>query len=125
MSDVNVDQGLASWLQSEALFADATDGLVAGRWGSRATITEIISSLAFEDDATAEAGRQLSFLEGPLAKDEHIVPGMQSNLIGTLVELSGPDLGYEAGAVVFVLGAVESENANTTQLTVLYRLGST
>ena len=109
----------ADWLKAAALYTAAVDPTAAS-WGDSVTETEIISPLALEADASAEAARQLGFLAGPLAIDEHLVSGDQAGLIGQTVLLAGDRLGYEAEAVAFVIGAVESDGL--TVLTVLRRL---
>lgn len=118
-----VDAGLKSWLGSTALYVGASDAATVARWGDRATDTEYLSPIAIEADADAEAVRQLSFLAGPLARDEHVVQGLRHDLLGKTIRITGTGLGYEApGAVVFVLRVEESDATDMTTLTVLRRL---
>jgi len=121
-----VAAGFASYLKSDALFATAQDATIAGRWGADAIDTKLVSAIASAADANSEAVRQLTFLSGPLVADEHIVPGRRHDLIGRRVRMRTYDpqpLGYDdAGVIVFVIGAVESGDSDTTTLTVLRRL---
>lgn len=118
-----VDAGLRSWLESQALYVAASDADILARWGDRATDTEYLSPIAREADADAEAVRQLSFLGGPLAVDEHVVQGLRHDLLGKAVRLVGVGLGYESpGAVVFVIRVQESDSTDTTTLNVLRKL---
>lgn len=119
---MSVDAGIVDWLKTAALFAASTDGAFAALWGAEAVETEIISTLALDADAIAEAARQQGFLEGPLAVDIHDVPGLREDLIGRPVTITADQLGYGAGVVVFVIGAKEHERVERTTLIVLRRL---
>lgn len=120
-----VDQGLAAWLKSEGLYSTAEDAAAVARWGERAVVSEFMSPLALKSSADSEAGRQLDFLGGPLAKDEHTIVGLWSSLVGQVIALQGDRYGYEVTPSVFVLRAAESETADLTTITVLYRMPDT
>jgi len=120
-----VDQGLAAWLKSEGLYVTAEDAALVAQWGERAAASEYMSPLALRSAALDEASRQLDFLSGPLAKDEHTIAGLWSSLVGQVIGLQGDRYGYEATPTVFVLRAAESETSDTTALTVLYRMPDT
>ena len=117
-----VDPDFATWLASEELEAIAADAPAEAKWGSLALDTRISSALAFKADATAEAGRQRTFLAGPLAIETLRVPGLHIGLVGEVVTLTADKGGYAAGVDVFVLGADETEGGGATRLTVLRRL---
>jgi hypothetical protein len=128
MSDVvsPVDAGFAAWLQADALYASVTDSTIAANYGTRGLTSELLSCLVFEADADTEATRQLAFLAGPLAQDEHIVKGLRHDLLGRLIRLTYDGLqalGYDGkGSLAFVIGCEESDTTDTTTLTVLKRL---
>lgn len=121
-----VDVTLSAYLKDTARWIAGVSSDIAGQWGDRAIDTSLTSAYAGDADAQAEAGRQLQFLGGPLVQDEHKVPGLRHDLIGKRVRLktyAAHSLGYDgAGALAFVIGAVESEDSDTTTLTVLRRL---
>lgn len=117
-----VDPGVGQWLQAGALFTSASDALVAAAWPSLARETEIRSPLAFKAAAVAEAARQLAVLSGPLVFDAHVVEGLRAELIGQVVRISGSELDYGAGVVVFIIAAEEADAVELTTLTVLRRL---
>lgn len=119
MSDQTVDPGLAAWLKGDALYETFVDDANAAKWADAAVATEYLSPLADRIDAAREVASQLYFLRGPLARDEHIVNGLWSGLIGTMVNLTGDRFGYQAGLDVFVIAAAESDTTDTTKLTVL------
>jgi len=117
-----VDPGYAAWLKTTARNVGATIAGSTATWGDAAVDSTVVSPLAFKADAQAEATYQAQFLAGPLARDTAVVPGLRRDLIGRPVTLFGDRLGYEDGAVVFVVGATEAERARTTTLTVIKRL---
>lgn len=119
---MSVDAGFARWLKEGVIFAPAEDAAAAAKWGSLARSTDIVSALADEAGAQAEAARQLAFLAGPIAIDRHLVAGSRFDLIGQAVTIAGDRLGYEAGVTVFVIGAEEAAGTDQTTLTVLRRL---
>jgi hypothetical protein len=91
-------------------------------WDALARSTDITSPLALKADAEAEAARQVAFLGGPLAIDEVLVPGSRADLWCKPVTIRIDRLGYEDGRTVFVFGVAESDDVDTTTLTVLRRL---
>jgi hypothetical protein len=115
-SDVSVEPTFAERLKAPASYVAAT--VASDAWGAAAVESEIISPLALRDDAAQEASRQLAMLQGPLALDEHIVPGKLSSLVGHTVIIRGDRLGYDLPARVFVLEAQEQADG-TTVLSVL------
>lgn len=120
---MTVDAGFARWLREGVLFAPATDAAAAARWGDSARASDVVSGLATQAGAQAEAARQLGFLGGPLVIDEHYVAGARIDLVGSAVRLTADRLGYEAGADVFVIEAEELDQTDQTRLVVLRRLG--
>jgi hypothetical protein len=88
----------------------------------KARETEIVSPLALAAGADAEATRQMIFLGGPLAEDTHLVPGQRGDLLGKPVTLQADQLGYEAGAVGFVIAFDETAVPGMTVLNVLRKL---
>jgi hypothetical protein len=117
-----VDAGYGQYLKSPARFTTAFISGSAGTWGTKAVNSGIMSPIALKADADAEVVRQAQFLTGPIARDVHVVAGQQAALIGRLVTITNSKLGYEGGADVFVIGAVEDETADKTTLTVLRRV---
>lgn len=107
---------------SPASFALAADGVAAGRWGSTGRNSERETTLASEADAKAEARRQLDFLGGPLALDEHQLPGRWGWALGTVITVTAERLNYEHGCDVFVLAANDDLAAGTSTVSVLRRL---
>lgn len=119
---MTVDAGFARWLKEGIIYASATDTAIETKWGARARSTDVGSPLATKAGAEAEAARQLAFLGGPLVIDDHVVAGLRADLIGQPVTLTINRLGYDAGVVVFVIGAAESDQVEQTTLTVVRRL---
>jgi hypothetical protein len=117
-----VDPGFAEWLKARALFATSADAGVAAAFGADAIESEILTPFALKADADAEAARQLAFLSGPLAIDQHVVAGLRSDLFGKAVTIVTSKLGYDAGKPVFVIGAEEAEDREETTLTVVRKL---
>lgn len=116
----NVDQAYAFYLQSDALYA-VTAGAQAANYGDAAQDSSIMSSIALAADATTESTSQAAFLSGPIVRDIHTVKGRRKDLIGKVVTLINPRLGYAGGLAVFVVRAQEQDSGNTTQLYVLRR----
>ena len=114
-----VTPGYGAYLKAAARFASATIA-GAGMWGDQGQTSSVISPLANQADAQAEAVRQAQFLAGPLVVDNAVVPGRRADLVGTSIYLQGDRYGYEAAPEVFVIGA--DEGNTTTTLTVLKRL---
>lgn len=119
---MSVDAGYAAYLTSPARTVGATITGALAAWGTKAISSAIQSPLALKEDAQTEAIRQAEFLAGPIARDKHIVRGAQADLIGKLIVIVGDRLGYENGALAFVIGAAEAEGGGSTALTVLKRL---
>lgn len=117
-----VDPVFAQWLQANGLWAVQSDPARAAQWGEQATTAERMTALAFKADAVAEAGRQLDFLGGPLAEDEHLLPGRWRHLKGQVVTLTIDQLGYGAGLPVFVLDAQDDLARGLSTVVVLCRL---
>lgn len=117
-----LDAGYIQWLKEGIKYAISTDATFAGIWGEESIETTIISCIALEEDAEAEAARQQPFLEGPLAIEKVDVPGLRADLAGRPITVTAPHLGYDAGLVVFVIGVEESKDVERTVLTVLRRL---
>ncbi|RJF91139.1 hypothetical protein [Sphingomonas cavernae] len=118
----SVDPVFAQWLQSEGLWAIQTDAPRAAQWGEQAITAERMTALAFKADAVDEAARQLAFLGGPLAEDEHLLPGRWRHRKGQVVTLTIGRLGYDAGKAVFVLDAQDDLARGLSTVTVLCRL---
>jgi len=117
-----VDPGYGAYLKTSARFVTTIISGATATWGDRAVGTSIMSPIALKADAQTEATAQAQFLAGPLARDRHIVQGLRKDLIGKLITLNGDRLGYEAGALAFVIGAAEMDGVRLTTLTVLKRL---
>ena len=117
---MTVDPNFVSWLKQPALYAVSSVAGAAAAWGDKATTSSVVSPLRNQADAAAMAVTQAAFMAGPLPQDKAIIPGLRSDLIGKCITLKGDRLGYEAGGVpVFVIGASENEQSNTTTITVL------
>jgi len=117
-----VDPVFAQWLQSDALWAVATDATLLGRWGDKALTTERSTTIALRADAIAEGQRQLTFLGGPLAIEEHLLAGTWADRLGQVVTLAGLDLGYDAGLQVFIIGVRDERATGLSTVTVIRRL---
>lgn len=118
---MTVDPTFVSWLKQPALYAISTVAGASAAWGDKATTSSVVSPLRNQADADAMADFQAAFLAGPLMQDKALIPGLRSDLVGKCITLKGDRLGYEvAGGVnVFVIGASENEDGNTTVITVL------
>lgn len=119
-----VDPVYAQWLQDEARWALAENAIIKARWGETAIASQRVTSIAIEADAQEEADRQLAFMAGPLAEDEHNVPIGSGwvQYIGAVITLTGPELGYEAGKDVFLIDAQDDHSKGLSTLLVLCRL---
>ena len=117
-----VDPLFAEWLQAPALYERATDATATTRWGELARDVTLQSGLALKADAATEAARHLAYLAQPLAEEVHVIAGAHRDKLGSVVTITGTDLGYDAGLAVFVIGAAEDSNTGLTTLTVLRRL---
>lgn len=118
-----VETSFADWLKTDALKALAT-GVGLDAWGDvtvKSNVTSCVSGAA-AGDANAEAARQLAFLGSARVIETLRVPGRRLDLIGKCVALVASSPGYEAGPVVFVLGAEEVDGDDGTKLKVIRRL---
>lgn len=116
---MSVDASFADWLKADARYVTAP-AAAAAAWGDGARETTIVSPLALQADAAAEAANQAAILAGPLAIDEHDVPGARVDLVGRCVTIAADRLGYGAGRACLVVGATEKPGFTT--LTVATRL---
>lgn len=116
-----IDTGFAQWLRDPALYTKAVNAGLAAGLQAQAVESEIISPLLTKAAADSEAARQMVVLGGPLAVDQHIIKGQRVDLVGKPITLTGAQLGYDAGVVVFVIEAEELEG-NLTSLLVLRKL---
>lgn len=118
----SVDPVYAQWLMSEALWQVGVDATLQARWGDRAQSNQRMTTIATKADATAEAARQIAFLGGPLAIEEHVLSGEWAARLGQVITLTIGRLGYDAGVDVFVIGAEDDRSAGTSRVTVVRRL---
>lgn len=122
---MSVDPVFAQWLQDEGLWLLREDATIKARWGESAITAERMTSIAVQADAEAEGDRQLAFMAAPLVEDVHelpIVVGGWRQYLGQVITLTIAELGYEAGADVFLIGAEDNHAAGISTLTVLKRL---
>ena len=119
---MSVDPLFAQWLQAEALWQVREDADRKTKWGETGRITERLTTLADQAAAQAEAGRQLAFLGGPLAIEEHQLLGTWAATLGQVITLRNDRLGYEAGLDVFVIGVADELATGLSLVTVLRRL---
>lgn len=117
-----VDPLFAQWLQAEALWSLREDAARKAKWGDSGRVTERVTTIATKADAEAEGDRQLAFLGGPLARDDHLLVGAWSEYLGRVITLTLDKLGYHAGLDVFVIGVADDRAAGTSRVTVLRRL---
>lgn len=119
---MSVDAAEVAWLKEGRQYATAANAAVQARWGAAAIDTDILSPLALQPGAIAEAARQAGFLGGPYAVEQHDVPGQLVHLIATVQTIAASGLGYGGGLDVFVIEAEERDDVDRTTLTVLRRL---
>lgn len=112
----------AEWLRSEALYAYAEDAGIAASWGDDAPKSERITALASSAAATAEASRQLAFMNDPMAREQHTLKGRMAPYIGKTITLKNERLGYVNGLNVLVLSAQDDLGTGMSTITVLRRL---
>lgn len=117
-----VDPVYAQWLQADGLWLVQDDATLKARWGTRALTTQRMTTIANKVDVIAEAARQLGFMGGPHAIDEHTLSGEWGDFIGRVITISGPKLGYGAGVDVFVIGAEDNRATGLSTVTVIRRL---
>lgn len=109
----------AEWLQAESLFSEAVNAAIVAAWGDDALTSETLSALASSGAAATEAAAQLAFLDQPLAIDVHDMVGRFTPWIGLCITITCPRLGYNAGVVCLVLGAIDDLNKGVSKVTVL------
>lgn len=118
----SVDSGFASWLKGGALWLTVLPANAAA-WSLRGVESEIVTPFSTRADALASGAGQADLLSGPNVRDAVEVLGARKDLLGKVIVIRGDRLGYTAaGAYALVLG-VEEQDAGTTILTVLRRLG--
>lgn len=117
-----VDPLFAQWLMASASYAVAQDAAGLATWAATGRASERETTLATEADARTEAARQLAFLSGPLALDEHWLTGQWADTLGQVITITGDRLGYVDGVDVFVLGARDDLATGTSRVSVLRRL---
>ena len=118
----SVDPIFAQWLQDEGLWSVGEDVEVAELWGDSAITAERMTAIAGRGYALDEAERQLAFLKGPLAIDDHLLIGEWRHRRGQVVTLTINQLGYEQGADVFVIAAEDNKATGLSKVTVIKRL---
>lgn len=118
----SVDPVFAQWLMSEGLWQVSGDATLTARWGNDALTTQRMTTIATKAAATAEAARQLAFLGGPLAIEEHQLLGAWAWALGSVITLTFDQLGYDAGVDVFVIGAEDNLAAGLSTVTIVRRL---
>ncbi|RIA44038.1 hypothetical protein DFR49_2274 [Hephaestia caeni] len=119
---MSVDALFAEWLQADALFKIVEDAGRLDRWGDSAMTVERASALASKEAAANEGERQLIFFGGPLATEEHLLPGEWRHRRGQVITVTIDRLGYEEGMDVFVLFAQDDLATGLSTVTVLRRL---
>lgn len=117
-----IDPVFAQWLMSEGLWGVGADATLQARWGDRAQTTQRMTTIASKADAVLEAASQIAFMGGPLAIEEHLLPGEWASRLGQVITITIGRLGYDAGLNVFVIGAQDDRSAGTSLVTVIRRL---
>lgn len=117
-----VDPLFAQWLMAAGQWHVAEEALLKATWGDVAVTSERMTTIATKADAETEAGRQLAFMGGPLASEEHLLKGEWASFIGCVITLTIDQLGYDAGLDVFVIGAQDDRETGVSRVTVLRRL---
>ena len=117
-----VDPLVAQWLQSEGLWSVSEDASLRQRWGDTAVTGERMTTFATASDAAAEGGRVLSFRGQPMVEDEADLPGTFVPSIGQVITIEHPDLGYQEGMDVFVIGAEDDRATGVSRVTFLRKL---
>lgn len=116
------DATFAEWLQAQCLYQTAADATIDANWSDDAVKSERITALANSTDAADEATRQRTFMGIPMAKENHVLSGRFSPLIGQVITVTIAQLGYDAGLDVLVLAAQDDLATNLSTVTVLRRL---
>ena len=83
-----VDPLYAQWLMAEALWQVFSDTTLATRWGASAHLTSRGTTIATKADAIAEATRQIAFMGGPLAIEEHQLVGAWRSYLARVITLT-------------------------------------
>ncbi|WP_327752915.1 hypothetical protein VVT58_15575 [Sphingobium sp. SJ10-10] len=119
---MNVPADFGAWLRSACLVATASSAEIEGAWGQLAAVGEVVSPLANQADADAEAARQLVLFGQPMVVEVLQVAGLRIDLLCRAVNLTAARQGYHEGATVFVIGVKEQDVVERTNLTVLRKL---
>jgi hypothetical protein len=118
----SVDPVYAQWLMGEGLWQVSDDATRRARWGADGLTTQRLTTIATKTAAAAEAARQLDFLGGPLAIEEHMLLGEWAWALGSVITVTFDQIGYDAGLDVFVIGVEDNLSAGTSTVTVIRRL---
>lgn len=118
------DPLFAQWLQDDARWSVRAKAAITARWGETAIVAQRMTAIANQADAEQEADRQLAFMGGPLAEDEHLlsIGDGWTRYLGRVVTLTGKGLGYENGVDVFVISVEDNHAAGLSTVVVLRRL---
>lgn len=118
----SVDPIFAQWLQDSGLWCVGADATLNARWGAKAITVERMTSLATVEGASAEQARRAAFFNVPIAVEEHLLSGQWAGHLGQVITISGPQLGYDNGIAVFVVGVDDNRATGLSRVTVLRRL---
>lgn len=120
-----VDSAYAEWLQLAERSLVNEDAAQTAKWGSLAESWTASSAFTTEAAASAEAGRVMSFVKGPLVEDRVTVAGRHdvAAVRGRVISVSlGGDAAYGNGLDVFCLGGDCDHGTGVTHFDVLRRL---
>jgi hypothetical protein len=92
----------ADFLRNAERTETATDSATQAKYGALAVEGAQSSFLAEQDEAAAEAARQLALLNAPMAEDAVLVVGDWRHLRGKGVTLWHPRAGYATGREMLV-----------------------
>lgn len=118
----SVDPIFAQWLQDDGLWQTNVDAALTARWGAKAVTAERMTALATQAGAGAELARRAAFFSVPLAVDEHLLAGAWSGFVGQIITITAAQLGYAAGADVFVVEVDDNRATGLSRVTVLRRM---
>jgi len=118
----SVDPLVAQWLQSDGLWSVSESAPMRQRWGETAITAERMTTLSTANDAANEGARVIAFRGQPMVEDQADLPGAFVSAIGRIITIEHPDLEYEAGMDVFVIGAEDDWATNVSRVTFLRRL---